>query len=692
MPYKLGIDVGGTYTDLVLVNEVTGQLTVIKTPTPSDALLGGIGNGLSELLTAQGIGPADVTAIAHGTLVVNDGIRNHTGALTGLIVSRGQEELPETGRDAREDYFDINSPAPAPLVARTMRRPLSGEINADGSVQTPLAEAEVARAVDDLVGRGAEAIAVALRNAVVNPAHEQQVGAYIRRQYPHVSVCLSADVTTDHRPYERLTAAVLNAYTQPLTARYVAELAQYLTGLGLTVPVALMTSDGTLTTVETAAQNPVSLLESGPAGSALQSARLSERMEKPNLLSFDMGGTSAQLSLINNGVPLHVDEFEVARVRRFKKGTGLPVAAAAIDLTEIGAGATSLVYVDDAGKLQVGPERVSPEVGPACFGRGGTRPTVADADLVLGYLSETFFRGMALSRGAARRALLEHVALPLEIGVEEAARAIHKLANEAMANAALVHLLEKGYDPRRYGLLASGGAGPIHAFGVARQLGTTDVIIPSGAGVTSALGLLLAPLMSRRSRPHVERISDLDYERANALLADLEQEARSELERSGVTLTEMIVRRTVDLRYRGQQVTATVDLPDGSLSTRTGADLEKAFLANPTTGLQPDEAVLETVTWRVTVTCQPPVVPDRPIVVGSVVGRGDFSALKGYRQVIFMDDDFPVSCPVYDGDRILPGDCLSGPVIIEETETTVVVGRKAYVRMDPYRNLTLTLR
>ena len=692
MPYKLGIDVGGTYTDLVLVNEITGQLTVVKTLTPPDALLTGIGNGLPELLTAQGIGPADVTAIAHGTLVVNDCIRTHTGALTGLIVSRGQEELPETGREAREDYFDINSPAPAPLVARTLRRTLPAEINSDGSVQIPLSDADVARAVDELVGRGAEAIAVALRNAVANPAHEEQVGDYIRQQYPHVSVCLSVNVTTDHRPYERLTATVLNAYTQPVTARYLTELKDYLTTLGLTVPVQLMTSDGTLATVEAAAQAPILLLESGPAGSALQSALLSQRMGKPNLLSFDMGGASAQLSLINNGVPLHVDEFEVARVRRFKKGTGLPVAAAAIDLTEIGAGATSLVYVDDAGKLQVGPERVSPEVGPACFGRGGTRPTVADADLVLGYLSETFFRGLSLSRGAARRALLEHIALPLEIGVEEAARAIHKLANEAMANAALVHLLEKGYDPRRYGLLASGGAGPIHAFGVARQLGATDVIIPSGAGVTSALGLLLAPLMSRRGCPYVKSIDELDYGHVNTLLAGLEQEARLELDRSGIVVTETVVRRTVDLRYRGQQATVTVNLPDEMLTTAARAELQKAFLANPVVGIQPDEAVPETVTWQVTVTQVTPAVPDRPIVVGSVVGRGDFSALKGYRQVIFMDDDFPVSCPVYDGDRILPGDCLSGPVIIEEVETTVVVGRKAYVRMDPYRNLTLTLR
>ncbi len=691
MPYKLGIDVGGTYTDLVLVNEITGQLAFSKTPTPPDHLLGGIGEGIGELLTTHGIGPAEVTTIIHGTLVVTDGIRNHTGALTGLIVSRGQENLPETGRDAREDYFDINSPAPAPLVARTLRRTLSGEMADNGSIQTPLPDTEVARAVDELVSRGVEAIAVALQNALVNPAHEAQVGTYIRQRHPHIAVCLSTDITTDHRAYERLTATVLNAYTRPLTEQYVADLKQYLAGLGLTVPVQLMTSDGTLTTTDAAVQTPIVLLESGPAGSALQSARLSERMEKPNLLSFDMGGTSAQLSLINNNMPLHIDEFEVARVRRFKKGTGLPVAAAAIDLTEIGAGAASLVYVDEAGKLQVGPESVSPDVGPACYGRGGTRPTVADADLVLGYLSETFFRGQTLSRGAARRALLEHIALPLEIGVEEAARAIHRMANEAMANAALVHLLEKGYDPRRYGLLASGGAGPIHAFGVARQLGTTDVIIPSGAGVTSALGMLLAPLTSRCHQAYVRALTDLDYDQLNSLLTQLEQKARKGLESSGIEANDS-VSRTVTLRYGGQQVTSTIALPDGLLSGDVVAELAAAFTANPTRGLHPDGAVLETVTWAVTITRSLPVVPDNPIVVGTVVGRGDFAALKGYRQVVFMDDDFPVSCPVYDGDRIQPGDCLSGPVIIEEAETTVVVGRKAYVRMDPYRNLTLTLR
>lgn len=692
MSYKLGIDVGGTCTDLVLLNETTGQLAFGKSPIIPNDIFAGIRSGITDLLTGQQLSPADVTTIVHGTMIVADGIQNHSGALTGLIVSRGQEDLPETGRDAREDRYDINSPTPTPLVAKLRRRGVVEEMDESGTVVTPLAETDVRRAVDELISRGVEAIAVSLVNAVVNPAHEEIIGNYIRQRHPGVAVSLSTDVTTDYRPYERLTATMLNAYTQPLTARYLTELQNQLTAIGLTAPVYVMTSDGDLVTTGAACRTPVDLLESGPVGSALLTARLGQRMKRSNLLSFDMGGRSAQLSIIADGMPQRVGEFEVDRVRRFKKGTGLPVSAPGIDLVEIGAGAASLAYVDEAGKLRVGPESAPPETGPACYGRGGTRPTITDADLMLGYISESFFRGQTLSRGAARRALLEHIALPLEIGVEEAARAVHRLANETMANAALVYLLENGYDPRQYNLLASGGAGPIHSFGVARLLGTTDVIIPAGAGVTSTMGLLLAPLVSQHSRWYRSPLATLNYDRVNELLSSLEQEGRAHLAEAGIDSTTFVASRTADLRATGQLLTVPVPVLPGLLSPDSLAGWQQEFNKQLRAGQRADIEDLAVVTWRVKLSQVLPSVPETPIMVGSVVGRGDFSGLKGYRQVIFMDDDFPVSCPVYDGNRIQPGDCLSGPVIIEEAETTVVVGRKAYARMDSFRNLTVTLR
>lgn len=692
MSYKLGIDVGGTCIDLVLLNETTGQQAFGKLPFNPDDVFPGIRTGVSELLTAQQLPAAAITTIVHGTTVVADGIQHRRGGLTGLIVSRGQEDLPETGREARDERFDINSPSPAPLVARSLRRGVPEAIDQAGTIITPLAPAEAMRAVDELVGRGAQAIAVSLTNALVNPAHEAWISACIRQRYPTLPVSLSTDVTLDARPYERLMATVLNAYVQPLTTRYLTELQQHLTDLGLTAPLYVITSAGTLTTTRAACQTPLALLESGPVGCTLLSTRLGQRLGRPNLLSFDMGGTSAQLSLVANGVPQRADEFEVARVRRFKRGTGLPVAAPGIDLIEVGAGATSLAYVDGGGKLQVGPDSAPPETGPACFGRGGTRPTITDADLILGYISESFFRGQTLSRGAARRALLEHIALPLNIGVEEAARAVHRLANETMANATMVHLLEKSLDPRQYNLLASGGAGPIHGFGVARMLGTTDIIVPAGAGVTATLGLLLAPLVSRHRETHRSSLATLVYAHVNSLLTRLEMACRHDLAETGLDPATFVVSRSVDLRVGDQSALLTVAVPPGPVSADSlpawRQELAKRSDQEPSVA----GAGSETLSWQVTLYQVLPSVPETPPGSGSGAGRGDFPGLKGYRQVIFMDDAFPVSCPVYDGGRIQPGDCLSGPAIIEEAETTVVVGRKAYIRMDAYRNLTITLR
>lgn len=686
MSYKLGIDVGGTCIDLVLLDEATGKLTFGKTPINPDDALAGMCAGINDLLSSQQLPPASITTVVHGTTFVADTIEHHLGDLTGLIVGLGQEDLPETGRQAYEEYYDINSPAPVPLVASSLRRGLAETIDEGGNVIKPLAEADVERAVKELVNRGVSAIAVALPNALVNPVHEELIRTYCQQYYPALSISLSSAVTTNDQLYERLTATVLNAYVQPATARYLSTFQRHLVEAGITAPCYIMTSTGNLISPEAARQTPVELLESGPVGSSLLGARISKQMGRPNLLSFDMGGTSAQLSLITEGIPQWANQQEVARVRRFKKGTGFSVVASGIDLTEIGAGATSLAYVDEGGKLRVGPESASPELGPACYDRGGTYPTVTDADLLLGYISETFFRGQTLSRGAARRALLEHIALPLEIGVEEAACMIHRLANETMANTALVHLLEKGYDPRQYNLLASGGAGPIHGFGVARLLGTTDLIIPAGAGVTATMGMLLATPVSVHSRPYVRRLSDLDYDQVNTLLAELEQAGHADFRGAGGVSGSVALQRTVELRHTVTAVTKRVVLPAGLLFAEAIIDWPLLFEADDT-----PEAI-ETVTWQVQVSHLLPAVPDAPIVVGSVVGRGDFSALKGYRQVVFMDDDFPVSCPIYDGARIQPGDCLSGPVIIEEAETTVVVGRKAYVRMDAYQNLTITLR
>ena len=688
---KLGIDIGGTFTDFVLLDEDSGRLRFGKTlttyPDPTEGILTGVG----ELLDRYDFRLDELDGIVHGTTLVTNAIIERKGARTGLITTRGFEDVLEIGREMRYDIYDINLSVPEPIVPRNLRVGLDERLDRSGAVRTPVDEGELRRVVDQLTGAGVESIAVNFLHAFANPAHERRVGEYIRQHHPEVYCSLSSEIMPEIREYERCSATAMNAYVQPITDDYLRKLADKLAQLGFGGIINIMISSGKLTTIEGARATPIQLLESGPAGGTMAAVFFGGLTGRPSLLAFDMGGTTAKASLITDGQPEITNQFEAARVMRFKRGSGLPVRIPVIDMIEIGAGGGSIARVNQLGLLTVGPDSASSQPGPACYGRGGERPTVTDADLVLGYLNPAYFLGgqMELRRDLAEAAIERHVASPLGISVVEAALGIHRIVNENMASAARVHILERGLDPRSYDMMAFGGAGPVHAFGVARLLGAPKLIVPVGAGVTSALGFLVSPIASEQLTSYVRRLGQIDWAEANALLKRMEATGFAFLDRAGVDRAVATVERTVEMRYHGQGHEISVRIPNGRLGPESVAEIAGRFRAEyervynrSLEGVEP-----EAVTWRTVVSGPSPRLAPRQ----ETTADGG-AALAASRDVYFADSGAePVSCPVYRRHRLAPGQTFAGPAIIEETESTTVVGPRSRIRIDEHRNIIITL-
>lgn len=698
--YRLGIDIGGTFTDFVLLNETTTTLSFGKTlttyPDPTDGIL----KGTREVLREFGVHAADIHTIVHGTTLVTNAVIERKGAKTGFITTQGFEDILEIGRELRYDIYDIFLTMPEPLVPHTLRVGVRERLNAKGEVLQPLEPESVRQALDKLFARGVQSVAVCLLHSFMNTEHERAIAAmidsYSKERSKRVYTSLSCDIMPEVREYERASATVMNAYVQPITDKYLHTLESKLRQLGFGGTIDIMISSGRLTTIDGARKAPVQLLESGPAGGAMAGVFFGKLTDNKDLLGFDMGGTTAKASLILDNKPEITNQFEAARVRRFKKGSGLPVRIPVIDLIEIGAGGGSIAYIDQLGLLKVGPESAASQPGPACYGRGGTKPTVTDADLILGYLNEDYFLGgtMKLNRAAACEAVYKHLAVPLGISVEQAAMGIRRVVDENMASAARVHILEKGFDPRRFRMMAFGGAGPVHAFSVARLLGSPQMIIPVGAGVTSALGFLVSPVASEAIRSHVCPLNEMDWDALNAMLNAMEEEGFAFLRQTGMsteTIAQATVTRIADMRYVGQGHEIAVTMPNGRL---TGADvprIEDAFLHeyqlryNRTV---PD-VPMETVTWRVVVSgAAPELIPNQP------VAQRSGQALQAYRPVFFEGDteqQVPTKTPVYDRYALKPGDCFDGPAIIEEKESTTVVGKRSRVSIDKFNNIIIDL-
>ena len=715
-PYRIGFDIGGTFTDFILVGGAERRLHLHKClTTPEDPSIGALA-GLADLLRAAGVGLAEVDQVVHGTTLVTNAIIERAGARLGLLTTGGFRDVLEMGTEQRYDIHDLFLTFPAPLSSRRDRREVAERVSRDGAVLEPLDLDAVRREVRELVDDGVEALAVCFLHAYKNPIHERAVRDLVRAELPDLPVSVSSDVHPQINEYERSSTTAANAYVQPLMSAYVRRLERVLRERGFRGRFHLIQSSGGLTAPETAEKLPIRFLESGPAGGAQASALVGRSIGHSDLLSFDMGGTTAKASLVQDGEPDIAPMLEAARVRRFKRGSGLPVHVPVIDMMEIGAGGGSIARVDELGLLKIGPESAGAEPGPACYGQGGTEATVTDANLLLGYLDPRYFLGgrMALDPAAAQAAI-EKLAAGLGLPAAEAAWGIYDLVSENMAGAARVHIVEKGRDPRRYAMVAMGGAGPLHAARVARKLGMREVVVPPASGAASALGFLFAPVAYEAARSWPMRLAELDFTTAESLLRDLEEEGRARLAEAGVEAGAgsrahraafrdegtspdrgLDVERQADMRLRGQMHQISVPLPAEPLSPENLPSVVESFTAEYQrryTHLY-DGAEIEVINWRVACTGLASD-PSARLADGGEFGGGRAGvrdgALKGRRRAWVPGLDAFAEVPVYDRYAMEVGAKVEGPAIVEEREATTVVPDACSLTVDEGLNLRLSL-
>jgi N-methylhydantoinase A len=731
----LGVDIGGTFTDLVLVDEAAGRVWVGKElTTPRDPAVAVL-SGLARLAQASGRPAAGLARVIHATTLITNAIIERKGARTGLVTTRGFRDVLEIGRESKYDIYDLFLPLPAPLVPRERRHEVTERLDADGTVLTPIDVQDVVRAGEALVAAATEAVAVCFLHSFVNPEHERAAAAELTRRWPALAVTCSSAVAPEIREFERTSTTVANAYVLPLAGRYLGRLEQQLGSAGFHGRLDLMLSSGGIASLAVARETPVQLLESGPAAGALIGAFFGRLTGHEHLLTLDMGGTTAKLCLVDGGQPAITYSFEAARERRFKRGSGLPIRIPSLELIEIGAGGGSIARVDDLGLMKVGPDSAGAEPGPACYGRGGTDPTVTDAALVLGYLDPAFFLGgaMPLSTEAAH-AVIAPVASKLGASPVETAWGIHDIVCEQMASAARIHVAEKGKDPRRYALLATGGAAPGHACRVAAKLGLSRVICPPGAGVASTFGLLVAPPKVDRQTSWVTRLDEIDWARLESLWTVMADDAVRELEAVGVARGDVVFERRADMRYVGQGFEIAVRLPAGPWGPDDAVPLRTCFdtaYLDAYARLIPG-APVEALTWRLTAlgpmpaptflasdpdgapmrgaeraaphgtasrprgAAPPPTSPgledaSEPSMVTAGGGPAAEAALKGQRQAYFPESGGFTDVDVYDRYGLLPGAEFHGPAIVEERESTVVVVPGAVARVDQHGSLIVEL-
>ena len=701
MRARLGVDIGGTFTDLVVIDDATGTARVGKVLTTAKDPAHGVEEGIHALLDEAGVRSDAVRAVVHGTTLATNALIERKGAKTALLTTEGFRDALEIRREGRYDMYDLFIDPPPPLVPRHLRREVPERLLADGSILKTLDEAAARRALAELAREGVEALAICLLHAYVNPAHERRLSEIAREVSPGLSVSCSSEVVPEIREYERASTTCANVYVAPLMARYLEDLERRLAALGIDGQLYIMQSSGGIAVPPLARRLPVRLIESGPAAGALAAAQAAGQRREPKLLSFDMGGTTAKACVIDDGVPLVGREFEVARADRFKKGSGLPIRVPVIELIEIGAGGGSIARVDRMGLLKVGPDSAGADPGPACYTLGGQHPTVTDADLLLGYLDAEFFLGgrMRLDREAAHRVVGEHVARRLGLDVTGAAWGIHRVVNENMAAAARIHGIERGRDLRQYPLFAFGGAGPVHCWQVAKILKVPRILIPFGAGAMSAYGLLAAPLAFDFVRTGRQRLDRADWPAINRLFAEMEEEGRALLARAGVAPADIHISRIAEMRHAGQGHEVECAMPLGALSTESLPTITASF-ENAYRALYhrlPHGVPIEALNWRLTVSGPQPSTglsrrsePGRALIRPPSVHAsrtaptttGSARATKGARQAYFAEVGGFVETPVYDRYALHAGAEFAGPAIVEERESTAVVGPGARCRVD----------
>lgn len=686
MTARLAVDIGGTFTDLAV--ERDGERWTAKVLTTPSAPEKGVLEGVRVVLARAGLQPADIALVIHGTTLATNAVIERKGARTALLTTEGFRDVLALGNESRYDQYDLNIELPQPLVPRRWRVTVPERLDNEGKVLLPLDEAAVRRQVVFLRGEGIESLAIGFLHAFVNPAHERRAAEIVREMWPELPISLSSEVSPEMREWERFSTTAANAYVQPLMASYLRRLEEGLQATGLSCPLFLMLSGGGLTTLETAARFPIRLVESGPAGGAIFSAHVARQRGWTKVLSFDMGGTTAKVCLIDDFAPQASRTFEVARVGRFKKGSGLPLRIPVIEMVEIGAGGGSIAHLDALGRIQVGPESAGADPGPACYGRGGTRPAVTDANLLLGRYEPELFAGGALKLQVppAQAAMAQHVGERLGLSPEMAALGVVEMVDENMANAARVHAIEsgKGYDGRA--IIAFGGGGPVHGYRVAEKIGVTRLLVPSGAGVGSAIGFLRAPVAYEVVKSLYQRFATFGVEAVNALLTAMSAEARGVVAK-GAFDTPVTESRLAYMRYVGQGHEIAVALPARPLTAEDVAAIRAAYDAEytrfydrPVPGS--DVEVLSFAVTAATVTEK----------VEAVAPVQDAPAPEPIRtqQVRDTATGEVASWAVYDRATMAPGATVQGPCIVAEAETSTLVGPGWRCRVDGLGYLELT--
>ena len=689
--FRLGCDIGGTFTDFVLVNDDTGEFRINKCLTtpgdPSDA----VEHGIQEMLERQPGFMPQIDEVIHGTTLVINAIIERKGAKTGLITTKGFRDVLELGREIRYDAYDIFAEYPLPLVPRSLRHEVAERVASDGRVIQSLDRAEVKKVLAGLFDMGIESLAVCLINSYENPIHERLIKDIVTRAAPDLSLSTSFEVLPQIREYERTCTTATNAYVKPITAKYLAKLSARLKSLGFKGKLFIMLSSGGITSVETARQFPVRIIESGPTAAVIASQHYGRMFEIKDMFCFDMGGTTAKSCLIQKGQAGLVSTFEVGRVQRFKKGSGLPIQVPVVDLMEIGAGGGSIAKMSNMGLLQVGPESAGADPGPACYGRGGENPTVTDADLVLGYLDPEYFLGgtMPLDQSAAQKAIEDKVARLLGTSPVEAAFGIHDLINETMAAAAKTHIAEKGGNPNIVTISAFGGAGPVHAYGLARKIGAPRILVPPLAGVGSALGFFTAPVAFDLTRSHRVTLDGADFNEIEKLFNDLEDEGAAILQQAGKD-EDLIFERTLMMRFVGQG--AETDL---SIEPKPFTQWEKLQIRDffddayqKLYGRTYPDTPVEFVTFKVRAS-----LPQREFRIPPLQQSAGKLAdcIKGERPAFSLIRKDFIPFTVYDRFALFPGAIVDGPAIIEEKESTIVFGEDAKARVDEYGFVWISL-
>ncbi|WP_255945711.1 hydantoinase/oxoprolinase family protein [Streptomyces odontomachi] len=667
---RVGVDIGGTFTDMAILDD-SGIVAVGKTLTTHSEPAAAVERVLRETLVAHRLDPADITTFVHGTTLVTNALIERRGARTALVTTEGFRDVVEMGREHRYELYDLDLELPRPLVPRHLRFGVRERVLADGTVDTPLDTTTVKQLAAELAAAHVQAVAVCFLHSHTNDAHERQAREIIRATAPELRVALSSEVNPEIREYERSSTTLANVYVQQLVETYLEDLRTRLRGLGLRRDPLIMLSNGGVAAIDVARRFPIRMLESGPAGGALGAVAFGRGAQRPNQMAFDMGGTTAKLCMIEGHRPLVTHTFEVDRVYRLRAGSGLPVRAPVIDMIEIGTGGGSIARVDALGLITVGPDSAGSEPGPVGYGRGGTRCTVTDADVVLGYLDPHSFLGgdMTLDATGAAAAVEDQIARRLGISVAEAAWGIHATANESMANAARVHAIERGQDPTRLPLFVSGGNGPLHGPGVASALGSPTMVVPPAAGVLSALGFLSAPMSIDIVRSRHAELHTVDLATAEEIFGAMEREGTEVLCGSGVPEADIVHERTLEMRFVGQG--SEIEVPAPALDGDWRAALAEGFAEQYRQRfgtVAPVGVRIEILTWRVASRGPDPQAQlrrDRPATAEA--------ALVGHRDAYFPSAGGYVSTAVYERYRLAVGTAVEGPALVQERESTLVV-------------------